>query len=251
MEKRYMAIYLYGFLFSVLLFVVLYFVGRLYFVDFHYLAFSPRENDFLEGEYWEKVFFEDRDYFSEVENFYNSIEDWDFDFVGFSAEKFGKEIIYWMRDEYLDESFIVQPQYSLNKFLRLFLKSRNYPKDGCSIIVLGNYQESYNREFITILGKYRRPHNIYQRNRAFYQREFYQKNRNLYHRNYDMNPSSQMIIIQLYYNNEENIDIKLIYSPQKCLYFDERENIRYESKFLEDGWYFLKTYHDNLEVFVD
>ena len=112
MEKRYIAIYLYGFLFSVLLFVVL------YFVDFHYLAFSPRENDFLEGEYWEKVFFEDRDYFSEVENFYNSIEDWDFDFVGFSAEKFGKEIIYWMRDEYLDESFIVQPQYSLNNFLR-------------------------------------------------------------------------------------------------------------------------------------
>ena len=107
MEKRYIAIYLYGFLFSVLLFVVLYFVGRLYFVDFHYLAFSPRENDFLEGEYWEKVFFEDRDYFSEVENFYNS-----------------------MRDEYLDESFIVQPQYSLNNFLRLFLKSRNYPKDG-------------------------------------------------------------------------------------------------------------------------
>lgn len=80
MEKRYIAIYLYGFLFSVLLFVVL------YFVDFHYLAFSPRENDFLEGEYWEKVF--------------------------------------------LDESFIVQPQYSLNNFLRLFLKSRNYPKDG-------------------------------------------------------------------------------------------------------------------------
>lgn len=51
MEKRYIAIYLYGFLFSVLLFVVLYFVGRLYFVDFHYLTFSPRENDFLEGEY--------------------------------------------------------------------------------------------------------------------------------------------------------------------------------------------------------
>ncbi len=95
MEKTiYSYIYLYGFLFSVLLlFVVLYFVGRLYFVDFHYLAFSPRENnDFLEGEYWEKVFLK-IDYFSEVENFYNSIEDWDFDFVGFSAEKFGKEII--------------------------------------------------------------------------------------------------------------------------------------------------------------
>lgn len=50
MEKRYIAIYLYGFLFSVLLFVVL------YFVDFHYLAFHQGKTIFWKGNIGKKCF---------------------------------------------------------------------------------------------------------------------------------------------------------------------------------------------------
>lgn len=160
MGKRYMAIYLYGFLFSVLLFVVLYFAARFYFIDFYYLAFAPEEKDFSEGEYWEKVFFEDRNYFREIENFYNSIEDWNFDSIGISAEKLGKEVIYWMSDEYLYESFLIQSEYPLNKFLQFSLKRQNYPKDGCSITILGNYKKTHIKQPIRILGDYQKDYII-------------------------------------------------------------------------------------------
>ena len=57
---------------------------------------------------------------AEIEKFYYSIEDWNFSSVEFSAEKYGKEIEYFFCDEYLNQSFMMDAKYPLNKFCSYF-----------------------------------------------------------------------------------------------------------------------------------
>ena len=87
MGKRYIAIYLCGFLVSVSLFVVLFFAARFYIIDFYDLALPPEKKGFLEAEYWENVLLKYKDDIAEIEKFYYSIEDWNFSSVEFSAGK--------------------------------------------------------------------------------------------------------------------------------------------------------------------
>lgn len=144
MGKRYVAIYLCGFLVSVSIFVVLFFAAKFYIIDFYHLDLPPEKKGFLEAEYWENVLLKYKDDMAEIEKFYYSIEDWNFSSVEFSAEKYGKEIEYFFYDEYLNQSFMMDAKYPLNKFLRLSIKSHDFPKDGCDITLLGNYRKKYN-----------------------------------------------------------------------------------------------------------
>ncbi len=107
------------------------------------MIFPPEKRTFLSGEYWEDVFLKHRDKFRRIEDFYQSIENWDFKSVEFSAEKFGIETIYYLRDDYLNQSKIIESKNPLTDFLRLSIKSRNYPKDGCEITVSGNFAGNF------------------------------------------------------------------------------------------------------------
>ena len=219
--KRYIALYFYGILTAMAVIIVLYFCLEDY-VCYYSYGYIPTEREiFLTEEHWIDVFSKYRNEIKTVEDFYHSIEDWEFVSVSFFAKKIVGEKVCFIEGNYLNESIIIENEYPVCNVLKLSLTSEDFSKNGCGIIILGDYMEAYASFFhprILIIELYHSGDDFDHSTRYIY------------------SPNEPLILKE---DDFYNYDVK---------FFEEFYD--YDIKFLGEGWYYLHRWvKDGIRVY--
>lgn len=205
MKKQYIAIYFYGLLTAMAMITAFHFYIEYYMQHISHGYIPPEKDIFLTEEHWINMFSKYRNELKELEDYYNSIESWNFVSDDFRTMKMGREKVVYIYDEYLSESFIVENNYPISGFLKMASNSRNFSMNRCNVTVVGDYLKNENVNRIS----YYFPRNL---------------------------------IVKLY--SFENSFYGYIYSPDKPLILEESDGDHYRVREIGEGWYYLEQWVD-------
>lgn len=151
-------------------------------------------------EEWPAIFEKNRTEMEMLEDYYNRIENWDFSCVYFWAER---KHMYKCYSGDLDRKYVTDEDYVPKEFLEFSLKSGDFPKDGCRVILQGDYWKSPKFSLNISLA--------------------------------DISPDSRILIVDTFrYGKKE---FYYLYSPNGFPAVEKREYESLVIKSLGNGWY--------------
>lgn len=151
-------------------------------------------------EEWPAIFEQNRAEMEMLEDYYNRIENWDFSCVYFWAER---KHMYQCYSGNLDRQYVTDEDYVPKEFLEFSLKSGDFPKDGCRVILQGDYWKSPNFAINISLA--------------------------------DISPDSRILIVDI--SRYENMEFCYLYSPNGFPVVEESEYESLVIKSMGNGWY--------------